>query len=368
MKQDKVIALAAGGTGGHIFPALAVALALRKHNYRLLWLGAGAMEQEVAQAAGIEFHKLPMRKFRGQFYLARLMSLLALVPAYWRASKLLRQHQPVGVISFGGFAALPTALASIGKPAKLFIMEQNAIAGWSNRLALLCAHRAFSAFAGALPESKTLISGNPLRPEFSHSSHPSERYQSNRGRLRLALMGGSQGAQALNECLARSYAKLEATQRKQIQIKHQCGKHLVATQELYGAAASEVELVESWAQPLPVYLWADLIICRAGAMTISEISAVGVAALLVPYPYAAGDHQYANACQLVEQDAAWLCPQRDFSVAWLSQFLLDLIQKPVQHQRQLLQQLALRAYACGRRDATSSIVATIQADLQPGTN
>ena len=211
---------------------------------------------------------------------------------------------------------------------------------------------------------KTLVSGNPLRAEFTDTEAPTERYSKRRGALRVAVLGGSQGARALNQTVAACYAKLPSATRAHIQIKHQCGRLLLETQQLYGDALGEVELVEFWQDPLPIYLWADLIICRAGAMTVSEVSAAGVAALFVPYPYAASDHQYHNTLGLVEHDAAWLCTERDFSESWLTELLSKLQTSPITQQRKALAQLATRAHSHAHRTATATISAAILEDLQ----
>ena len=365
----KTIIIAGGGTGGHIFPGLALALSLRARGCRVLWLGADGMERSVAAEQGIEFQLLPIRKFRGQSWFARIRSVLTVFSALARARALLHKHRADAVVSLGGFAALPTALATALSPIQLYVLEQNAIAGWSSRIALPLARRAFVAYSSALPSSKTLVSGNPLRAEFTDTKEPTERYSKRRGALRVAVLGGSQGARALNQTVATCYAALPSATRAHIQIKHQCGRLHAETQQLYGDALGEVELVEFWQDPLPIYLWADLIICRAGAMTVSEVSAVGVAALFVPYPYAASDHQYHNTLELVERDAAWLCTERDFNLGWLTELLTKLQTSPITQQRRALAQLATRAHSHALRTATETISTAILEDLQaPSTD
>ena len=365
----KTIIIAGGGTGGHIFPGLALALLLRARGCRVLWLGADGMERSVAAEQGIEFQLLPIRKFRGQSWFARIRSLLTVFSALMRARALLRKHKANAVISLGGFAALPTALATALSPIQLYVLEQNAIAGWSSRIALPLARRAFVAYSGALPSSKTLVSGNPLRTEFTDLEAPLERYSKRRGALRVAVLGGSQGARALNQTVATCYANLPSATRARVQIKHQCGRLLADTHKLYGDTLDEIELVEFWQDPLPVYLWADLVICRAGAMTVSEVSAVGVAALFVPYPYAASDHQYHNTLELIEHDAAWLFTERDFSQSWLTELLSKLQTSPLTQQRRALAQLANRAHTHAHRTATEIVSTAILNDLQsPSTD
>ena len=366
MPEARTIVCAGGGTGGHIFPGIALATELQQRGLRVLWLGSrDALEHELVPKAGLQFCALPASRFRGVGVIARLRSLALLLPAYWRARAFLTRQEASIVVSLGGFAALAAALATIWSPTRLVILEQNSKPGWANRVVAAFADHIFTAFPNSFASSSKLqLCGNPLRAEFDRVAEPAQRYQQRRGPLRLLIMGGSQGAQALNTTVAQSYSLLPTELRAQLAIKHQCGRHLENTRARYGpVAADQVELAEFVADPLAWYLWADLIICRSGAMSVSELSAVGVAALLVPYPYAAGDHQYHNARWLSANDAAWLCPQPDFDAQWLLQLLERLLQD--QGARAVLAQLARQAHAQGKRQAAAKIAQAIFVNLQP---
>lgn len=317
------ILIMAGGTGGHVFPALAVARELQSRGASVSWLGtARGIEARLVPAAQIELHLLPVQGIRGRG-IAGLFKAPALVTwAVWRALKLVRNIKPDLVLGFGGFASGPGGIAArlAGRP--LIIHEQNAVAGTTNRLLSRFSTRVLTAFPEVFPGAKVV--GNPVRADIVQLPEPEERLaqRSHPQGFRLLVLGGSLGAQALNELVPQGLAKLAREQRPE--VWHQAGRNRArACGELYSELKVEARVDEFIEDMAEAYGWADLVICRAGALTVSELMAVGVAALLVPYPHAIDDHQSRNAEVLEQAGAARVVAQKNLDAETLAALLMS---------------------------------------------
>ena len=303
------IVIMAGGTGGHIFPALAVAERLRREGWTVSWLGTKkGLEAKVIPEHNIEIDWLSVSGLRGKGLRSKFKSLFYLIKACWQAFHILRQRKPNVVLGMGGFVAAPGGMMAklLGIP--LVIHEQNRVVGTTNKLLSKVTTQALEAF----PESfsakvKALCTGNPLREAFIKASLM--QHEREEGLLKIAVIGGSQGAKVLNETVPPALADL-----KNIQVKHQTG---VAMQKEVESAYKSLNIkadVEAFIEDITsVYQWADCVICRAGAMTVSEVSACGLPAIFVPLPQAIDDHQSANARYLTDDNAALLLTQKDLS-------------------------------------------------------
>ena len=350
----------AGGTGGHIFPGLAVAQALRDGQWDVAWLGApNSMESRIIPPHGFALHTLAFGGVRGKGLVTKLLAPLRLVRATLAALQVMRRLKPNVVVGLGGFITVPGALAAWLSGRPVLLHEQNAIAGLSNRLIGLIAKRKFVAFPSALSGGEWI--GNPLRAAFLQASDPAERYDQRTGPLRLLVLGGSLGAAALNDLVPQALAMLPAGHKPF--VVHQSGeKHLSALQASYAAAGIRAEDDAAVQATLCAFIddvagamqTADLVICRAGASTVTEVSAVGVAALFVPFPHAVDDHQTANAQFLVSQDAAWLRQQRDFTPQQLADFLMHL-------DREQLKARAIKARSLAKTGAVDAMVTASEA-------
>ena len=344
----------AGGTGGHIFPGLAVAEALREGGWRVHWLGApGSMEQQLVPPRGFAFEPIAFGGVRGKGPLTLALLPLRLLRAFWQSIGVLRRVRPDVLVGLGGYITFPGALMGVALNKPLVLHEQNSVAGLANKLLASIADRVFTAFPGVLAKARRVQwVGNPLRAEFTRVPDPATRFAGRSGPLRLLVVGGSLGAQALNTVVPQALARLPAASRPM--VVHQSGaKQIDALRANYQAAGVEAELrpfIDDMAQ---AYADADLVICRAGATTVSEIAAVGAAALFVPFPHAVDDHQTSNARFLVDQDAGWLVQQADLT----AERLMEILQKM---ERTALLQRALKAKTMQKLTATREIVAACE--------
>ncbi len=335
----------AGGTGGHVFPALAVADELRARGAEISWLGtARGIEAELVPAAGISLHCLSIEGVRGKGLMALVKAPWLLLTAVWQARKILKQEQADAVLGLGGFASGPGGVAAwlLNKP--LLIHEQNAVAGTTNRWLSKIADLVMEAFPGSLPDAKHV--GNPVRQSIGQidSSAPVSGAP-----LKLLVLGGSLGALALNELLPKAVSLLSDEQRPQ--VKHQTGKrHLEVTKSAYAEQCVEAQVVDFIGDMAAAYEWADVIICRAGALTVSELTLAGRAAMLVPFPYAIDDHQTKNASWLVENDAGVLHQQADLTAAMIADFL-----KAFDNDRESLLAMSSNARALAMPDAAKQV-------------
>ena len=350
--MSRTILIMAGGTGGHIFPALAVAEKMRERGWRVVWMGnPEGMEARLVPQHGFEMLNLKFAALRGKGILRKLLLPLNLLRGFWQAQKAIRQVQPNVVLGMGGYITFPGGMmaALLGKP--LVVHEQNSVAGLANRVLAGVADRIATGFPEVL--AKGVWAGNPVRPEIAKMAPPAARFAGREGALHLLVIGGSLGAQALNEMVPQAMALLGENELPQ--IVHQAGeKHIEALKANYaavGVAAHCVSFIEDMAG---AYEWADLVICRSGALTVAELAAAGVASILVPFPHAVDDHQTGNARFLVNVGGAFLLPQGE-----LTPQAIALIRN---YSRGQLLEMAEKARSLAKPDATEE-VANICAEI-----
>jgi len=308
------VIIMAGGTGGHVFPALAVADALRAQGVSVAWMGTHkGLEAKVVPAAGIEMEWISIHGLRGKGVLSWLLAPFRLAAAVLQALRILHRRRPHLVLGMGGFVSGPGGIASWLLRRPLVIHEQNAIAGLTNRLLSQLANKVCEGFPGTFTSRRKVITtGNPVRLPIASLPAPTERWQDRSGPIRLLVIGGSLGAQALNECVPLAVAAMNDEQRPQ--IWHQTGQKLFEeTQRHYTAAKITARVAAFIDDMAEAYAWADLVVCRAGALTVAELAAAGVGAVLVPYPHAVDDHQTRNARFLVDAHAGVLIPQTELT-------------------------------------------------------
>lgn len=355
MSQARVLIMA-GGTGGHVFPALAVAHYLSERGHQVSWLGTHrGMESELVPANGFEIDYISIAGLRGNGVLGWLLAPLRISRAIVQALGVVRRRRPHAVLGMGGFVTGPGGVAAklSGKP--LLIHEQNAIAGLTNRLLSNIANRVLEAFPNTFGGNKVAHTGNPVRSDIAALNEPEQRFAGRDGRLRLLVVGGSLGALALNEMIPHSLAALSEELRPE--VRHQSGKrHLDVTTEAYKSAGVDAEVMPFIDDMAAQYEWADLVICRAGALTVSELALVGVASILVPFPYAVDDHQTANGGYLVSEGAALLLQQRDMSSESLAKQLLEFC-TDVNAGRKKLLVMAQNARRLAKPEATADVAA-----------
>ena len=312
----RTIMIMAGGTGGHVFPGLAVAEHLRAENWRVVWLGSRTgIEARLVPARGIEMAWMDFSGLRGKGPVAIALLPLRLLRAFWVGAKAILAHRPDVVLGLGGFQSFPGGMmaAFLGRP--LVIHEQNSVAGLANRVLSHVADRVLTAFPTKLSKAEAI--GNPVRAEIAALSEPGERYAARGGPLRVLVMGGSLGAKAINEALPAAMALLP--KQRHPYIFHQTGRgHHGAVEAAYRQADIEARAVEFIDDVAAALIDADVVICRAGALTVSELACAGVASILIPYPHAVDDHQTGNARYLSESGAAVLLPQSEMSAERLA--------------------------------------------------
>jgi UDP-N-acetylglucosamine--N-acetylmuramyl-(pentapeptide) pyrophosphoryl-undecaprenol N-acetylglucosamine transferase len=346
----KSVVVMAGGTGGHVFPALAVAKALQQQGVRIHWLGTAAgIEADIVPRNQLAITYLDVSGVRGQGLKRLLLAPFKIMAATLAAMRVMRTVEADCVIGLGGYVTGPGGLAArlLGKP--LVIHEQNAIAGFTNRMLSTLATRVLQAFPGAFPDGpRVRTTGNPVRPEICTVDEPAVRFADRTGPLRVLVLGGSQGAVALNGLIPAAMALLPAESRPV--IRHQTGRKQVeattANFEKAGVAAEVLPFIDDMAS---AYAWADLVICRSGALTVSELAAAGAASILIPYPFAVDDHQTANARYLTGAGAALLCPQKDLTPEALAQTLSSV------WRRETLLAMAVKARGQARAEATATV-------------
>jgi len=343
----KKIMIIAGGTGGHIFPALAVAEELKRQGFAVVWLGAhyGLEAKIIPQYFPLELIKVEGLRRRG--WLAKLTAPWQILSSVMKAMQVMRRLKPDVVLAMGGYVAGPGGVAARISGVPLVIHEQNAKAGFTNRLLAKIAHTRFQAFSTAFKESAVTV-GNPIRAALRQIEAPAVRY-ARQGPLRLLIVGGSQGARAINQCMIEVWQNF--AEKNAIEIWHQTGElDFVEMQKAYQQLAlpARVEpFIENMAE---AYAWADLVISRAGAMSVSEIAAVGVASILIPFPYAVDDHQRYNAQYLACQEAAILLDQKQLTGTEVSRLLLYFIKD-----KQRLLNMALSANKLAFLDAAEKV-------------
>lgn len=343
------VVIMAGGTGGHVFPALSVARALSARGATVSWLGTRkGVEAELVPAAGFDLDFLRVEGIRGRGALGLIKAPFLLVVALGQALRALRKRRPQVVVGFGGFASGPGGIAARLLRVPLVIHEQNAIAGTTNRLLARVATRVLTAFPGVLPGAAVV--GNPVRKDILALASPLERYRERgSGPLRVLVLGGSLGAEAINTLMPQAVAELAPNDRPM--LWHQCGKrHADKTLSRYRTVGVEARVDAFIEDMVNAYAWADVVVCRAGALTVSELMAAGVASVLVPLPSAIDDHQSANARILADEDAALLRPQAELTPAGLASLLTEL-----GSQRQRLCAMAEKARRLAQPEAAEKV-------------
>ncbi|RMG56650.1 MAG: undecaprenyldiphospho-muramoylpentapeptide beta-N-acetylglucosaminyltransferase [Gammaproteobacteria bacterium] len=344
--MSRPVMIMAGGTGGHIFPALAVARALDAEGVPVVWLGSrGGMETRIVPEQGIPAEWISIRGLRGKGLRGWIVAPWRILYAVSQALGALRRHQPRAVLGMGGFAAGPGGVAAWLRRTPLIIHEQNSVAGLTNRLLARLARCVLTGFPGVLPGAHVV--GNPVRDEILQLPAPAERWAGREGPLRLLVVGGSLGARVFNETLPEALARLPREDRPE--VCHQAGERgLQEAVDAYRRAGVEAEVRAFIGDMAAAYAWADLVICRAGALTVAELAAAGLPAILVPYPHAVDDHQTGNARYLAEGGAGWLLPQTEFVPERLADLLAGM-------ERAELLQRAERARALAQPQATTEV-------------
>ena len=343
--MSKTILVMAGGTGGHIFPALAVAHKLRDAGWRVVWLGnPEGMEARLVPQHGFEMVWVKFSALRGKGILRKLLLPVNLLRGFWQGLKAIRQVKPNVVLGMGGYITFPGGMMAALTGVPLVLHEQNSVAGLANRVLAGVADRIVTGFPEVFRKGAWV--GNPVRPEIAKIAPPAERFTERTGALRVLVIGGSLGAQALNEMVPQGMALLGESD--QPQIVHQAGeKHIEALKANYAAVGVQAHCVSFIEDMAGAYEWADLVICRAGALTIAELAAAGVASILVPFPHAVDDHQTGNAKFLVHAGGAFLLPQTD-----LTPDAISLIRN---YSRSQLLEMAEKARSLAKPDAAEEV-------------
>jgi len=345
--SPKCALVMAGGTGGHIFPGLAVAEALREAGWRVHWLGApNSMESQLVPPRGFDFEAVSFGGVRGKGLQTLLVLPLKLLRAFWQSWQVVRRVKPDVVLGLGGYITFPGGMMATlyGKP--MVLHEQNSVAGMANKVLSQLADRVFTAFPDVFKQGQWV--GNPLRQAFTEQAAPVERFAGRSGPLRVLVVGGSLGAKVLNDTVPQALALMPLASRPV--VVHQSGaKQIDALRANYQAAGLQAELTPFIDDTATAFAQADLVICRAGASTVTELAAVGVAAVYVPLPSAVDDHQTTNAQFLVAQGGGWLLPQADLTAQALADFLAGMT-------RERLLAAAEKAHAQKKTNATREVV------------
>tara|TARA_R110001592_G_scaffold356543_2_gene658642 strand:+ start:10466 stop:11548 length:1083 start_codon:yes stop_codon:yes gene_type:complete len=349
--RDKTFLIMAGGTGGHVFPALAVAHSLMERHDKVVWLGSkGGMEDGIVTKANIQFFGIDVTGVRGKGRINQLFAPFKIISAVFQALRVLKKVKPNAVLGMGGFASGPGGLAAriLGIP--LVIHEQNSVAGMTNKILAKFATTIMTAFPNAFPEKVNCkMVGNPLRADIARLYFEQNSDSKKRESVRLLILGGSLGAESLNDIVPKALDLLEEAIRPE--VWHQTGKNKSeGVSQFYSEFKVEAKVSEFIEDMAEAYRWADFVICRAGALTISELCAAGLGAILIPYPHAVDDHQTKNAEYLVKGGAAWLLAQHDLTPKVLSEVLRPLLIK-----RERMNILSQAAHKLAQIDATESV-------------
>ena len=344
--MSRTLLIVAGGTGGHIFPGLAVAEQMRAAGWEVVWMGSrGGMEERLVPPHGYRTAWIRARAARGKGLLQKLLLPANLLLSFWESGRHLVRLKPDVVLGLGGYVAFPGGMMASLLARPLALHEQNAIAGLANRVLAGVSDKVMVAFPDALKKAEW--TGNPVRGQIASMAPPEQRYARREGPMRLLVVGGSRGAQALNEVVPKALALLLPRPA----VLHQAGEeHLESLSGHYRAAGVQAELVAFIDDMARAYAAADLVICRAGAVTIAELSAGGMASILVPFPHAVDDHQTANARFLADRGAALLLPQRELTAERLAALIRSL-------DRPKLLEMAKQARALGKPDAARLVAA-----------
>ena len=354
----KTALIMAGGTGGHIFPGLAVAHRLRERGWNVHWLGgpAPSMESQLVPPHGFDYEQIQFSGVRGKGLMTLFTLPFTLLRAFWQSVQVLRRIKPHVVLGMGGYISFPTGLMAAVTGHKLVVHEQNSVAGMANKVLAMFAQSVLTTFPHVLKEAEWI--GNPLREAFVKQARPSERLGKRHGPLQLLVVGGSLGAQALNTVVPQALALMSEFRRPV--VIHQSGaKQIDALRAAYENADVQATLTPFIEDTAQAFTNADVVIARAGASTVTELAAVGVAAIYVPFPHAVDDHQTTNAKFVVDAGGGWLIPQAELT----AQGLADLLQTLT---REKLVEVAEKAYGMRKTDATEKTVAICEQLVSQG--
>lgn len=357
MLDKQPVMITAGGTGGHVYPGLAIARVLMDQDIPVVWLGThNGLEARVVPEAGIEMAWLEVAGVRGKGAGALLMAPFRITKALLQSYKILKKHRPAALLGMGGFVAGPGGLMASLMGIPVLIHEQNAVAGTTNKLLSRFATEVFEGFPGTFSTKLEAIpTGNPVRMDIANIPPPEERIKGHDGIFKVLVIGGSLGAKILNETVPRALCQLP--KEAQIQVVHQAGEAtLELAKKTYAAAGVEAHIVPFIEDMAGAYAWADIIICRSGALTVAEVAATGLAAIMVPYPHAIDDHQTENARYLADAGAAVVIPQDQLSFDVLAEILEGFMRAP-----QELVAMSVRSRTLAKPSATVE-VASIVAD------
>lgn len=344
---QRPILIAAGGTSGHVNPALEVARVLGERGVPVVWMGTRhGPEARLVPAVNIPIEWLSIDGLRGKGLVSLLSAPFTLLRACLQAWRIMRKWQPRAVLGMGGFVAGPGGLVAWLTRRPLVLHEQNAVAGLTNKILRPLAKRVLQAMAGTFPGQVSTV-GNPVRREMNEQETPQRRFAGRNKTMRLLVFGGSQGARVLNEIVPAAIRQIDC----QVSVRHQSGAgNCVATEKNYRGAES-IQIEEYIDDMAGAFAWADLVVCRSGAMTVAELAAVGAASILVPYPYAVDDHQTANGRQLVSAGGAILCRQDEFNADWLAGILSEFAGN-----RDRLLEMAIRAHRLALPESAVRVV------------
>ncbi|MFZ2541240.1 MAG: undecaprenyldiphospho-muramoylpentapeptide beta-N-acetylglucosaminyltransferase [Gallionella sp.] len=349
--MSRSILIMAGGTGGHIFPGLAVADILRSQGWLVTWLGVpNSMEAELVPKRGYQMAWVSFSGVRGKGLLRKLLLPFNLLVALWQSAAAILRHRPDVVLGMGGYITFPGGLMAALLRRPLAIHEQNSIAGLSNKVLARLAQKVLSGFPGVLPH--TIWCGNPVRVDIAALPDPQQRLAARKGVLNVLVLGGSLGAKAINETVPQALALLQKDVH--FNVVHQTGKqYLEAVKNAYQQAGIQADIKPFIDEMAKQYGNADLVICRAGALTVAELAAAGVASILIPFPFAVDDHQTHNARFLSERHAALLLPQSELSTENLAQVLRNLMEG--ERGREKLLAMAVQARSVAKAGAALKV-------------
>jgi len=355
--MSRSILIMAGGTGGHIFPALAVADRLREQGWQVTWLGApDSMEAELVPKQGYEMALVRFSGLRGKGWLRKLLLPWNLLIALWQSAVAIFLHRPDVVLGMGGYITFPGGMMAAFLRRPLVIHEQNSVAGLSNKVLARVASRVMSGFPDVLP--KAIWCGNPVRSSIAALPEPQQRYAARSGKLNVLVVGGSLGAQAINQAVPLALALMSEEVRPN--VVHQTGRqHHAAVVQMYQQAGVKADIRAFIDDMAESYAAADLVICRSGALTVAELAAAGVASLLIPFPFAVDDHQTHNARFLSERGAAVVLPQTALTAEKLAQWLGE-------QRREKLLAMAQQARGLARADAAAAVAALCTEIVETG--
>ena len=360
MPNKKTLVVMAGGTGGHVFPGLAVADALKEQGWAVSWLGtADRMEAQLVPQHGYEIDFIDIAGIRGNGLKRLLMAPIRIIKSIWQARSVLKKRKVDLVLGMGGFASGPGGIAAWSMGIPVVLHEQNAAAGLTNRILSLFSKRVLMGFSGAFQSDKAILVGNPVRKQLIEL--PVKKISADNEALKVLVVGGSLGAKVLNELLPKVFSAFDDTELK---VMHQSGTgHYQTVKKNYQALHVAANVQEFIADMASAYDWADLVICRAGALTVAELAVVGLPAIFVPLPHAVDDHQTKNAQYLVSQEAAVLIVQKELTEKKLSDYLHMFLQN-----RKLLTAMSQKSKKAAIIDATERVASVCNQLVQATRN